>query len=182
MSARFDALLLLGVALGADGAPTPELRARADRAAQAYREQGPLRIVACGGVTGAHQTAEADAMVSLLVEAGVPGRDILPEDRSQTTMENLVNAARLLGGAKGRRVLVVTSDYHMRRALMTARRVGFRARGVSAPLAHDAQWWRLRAMEWGYTVDLLMGWQDAGRSRPDWVVRLFDAVFGQKAY
>ena len=89
-----------------------------------------------------------------------------------------MNAAALLGGAKGKRVLVVTGDYHMRRALMTARRVGFRAKGHPAALMHDGTWKRLRAKELGYTADLLLGWQDAGRSRPDWAVRLFDAVFG----
>ena len=117
-------------------------------------------------------------MAALLAQAGVPERDILREDGSRTTMENFMNAAALLGGAKGKRVLVVTGDYHMRRALMTARRVGFRAKGHPATLMHDGAWKRLRAKELGYTADLLLGWQDAGRSRPDWAVRLFDAVFG----
>ena len=35
-----------------------------------------------------------------------------------------------------------------------------------------------RSKEFGYTVDLLMGWQDEGRSRPAWTRTLFDRVFG----
>ena len=178
MSAKPDALLLLGVALGENDEATPELRARVLTAAALYHGAGPMRIVVCGGLTREHRVAEADVMAALLMQAGVPERDILREDRSRTTMENFMNTAALLGGAKGKRVLVVTGDYHMRRALMTARRVGFRAKGYPAALMHDGAWKRLRAKELGYTADLLLGWQDAGRSRPDWAVRLFDAVFG----
>lgn len=180
MSAGFDAILLLGVALGPEDSATDELRARVCAAARAYRERGPLRVVACGGITEGHRVPEADVMAGLLEGEGVAARDILREDASRTTMENFTCAARLLGGARGKRVLVVTSDYHMRRALMTARRAGFRAKGLPAGLAHDEAWRRLRAKELGYTVDLLMGWQDAGRARPQWAYRLFDAVFGGK--
>ena len=178
MSPRPDALLVLGVALGDNDEATPELRARVLTAAAIYHGEGPMRVVVCGGLTREHRVAEADVMAALLMQAGVPERDILREDGSRTTMENFMNAAALLGGAKGKRVLVVTGDYHMRRALMTARRVGFRAKGHPAALMHDGAWKRLRAKELGYTADLLLGWQDAGRSRPDWAVRLFDAVFG----
>lgn len=180
MSGELDAIVLLGVALGEGDEPTQELRARVRAAAQAYHMRGPVALIACGGVTGAHRTAEADVMARLLEGEGVPARDIVREDRSRTTMENFLNAAQLLGGAKGRRVLVVTSDYHMRRALMTARRVGFRAKGAPAALAHDGAWKRLRAKERAYLFDLLMGWQEPGRVRPGWTNRLFDAVFGKK--
>ena len=178
MSVRYDDLLLLGVELGQGDAPTQELRERVQAAVRVYREAGPLTIVACGGVTPGHAVAEADVMAALLAQAGVPERDVLREDCSQSTIENMRFAARLLGGARGKRVLVVTSDYHVRRAVMTARRMGFRAKGVPAVLRHDEGWRRLRAKELGYTVDLLMGWQDEGRTRPAWTYRLFDAVFG----
>lgn len=42
-------------------------------------------------------------------------------------MENCRNATNLIG--RKNRVLVVTSDYHLSRAVMTARRVGFDADG-----------------------------------------------------
>ena len=115
-------------------------------------------------------------MAELLAAQGVARRDIALENESQTTMENLVNAAGMLGAR--RRVLVVTSDYHVHRAVLTARRAGLRAKGCPAPLVHDEGWRLLRAKELSYTVDLLMGWQDEGRTRPAWVYRLFDAVFG----
>ena len=185
MSARFDAVLVLGVGLGPDDAPTGEMIARADAAARAHerlaRECGQaLPLVACGGVTMGHKAAEADVLAELLERRGVPRACIVREDRSKNTMENMRFAARLLGGAKGRRVLVVTSDYHVRRAVMTARRVGFRAKGAKAALVHDEAWRALRLKELCFTLDLLMGWQDEGRSRPPFVERLFNVVFKAK--
>ena len=185
MSPRIDAVLVLGVALNARDMPTPELIARAQVAAgvvtRLQSAQGGMpTVVACGGVTPGHARSEADALAALLARAGVPEEKILRENRSQDTMENLRFAARLLGGAKGKRVLVVTSDYHLRRALLTARRVGFKARGEAATLARDGAWRTLRRKEWAYTLDLLLGWQDEGKRRPELAGRLFDAVFSKK--
>lgn len=175
---RFDAILLLGLELGENDRPEEELCSRVYAAAAAYRAHAGVRIIACGGVTPGHRRSEAEVMAELLAAQGVARRDIALENKSQTTMENLVNAAGMLGG-RGR-VLVVTSDYHVHRAVLTARRAGLRAKGCPAPLAHDEAWKRKRGKELGYTIDLLMGWQDAGRTRPAWTYRLFDLVFGRK--
>ena len=181
MSAReMDAILLLGVELDAQDSPTHELLARADAAAQACAAHPQAAVIVCGGVLPGHARAEADVMAELLAQRGVAQGRILRERRSQDTAENMRFAARLLGGAKRRRVLVVTSDYHLRRAVMTARRAGFCARGMAAALPHDAAWRTLRCKELCYTLDLLMGWQDEGRSRPAWTQRAFDLVFGGK--
>lgn len=183
MSGRCDALLLLGVELGADNQPTPEMVARVDAAARMFARlcdrQGELPLIACGGRLPGHSRAEADAMAALLFERGVPEACVVREDASQDTMGNMRCAARLLGGAKGKRVLIVTSDYHLRRAVWTARRAGFHASGCAAPLAHDAAWRTLRRKEFCFTLDLLMGWQDEGRRRPGFVVELFDWAFGR---
>lgn len=179
MSRAFDAIVLLGVELGAQDQPTQELHARVQAAAQAYAWGAADVIVASGGRLPGHQVAEATVMARLLGEAGVPDAAVVPEDQSQNTMENMRFSAQKLGGARGRRVLVVTSDYHLRRAVLTARRAGFRAKGCAAALEHDGLWRKKRNQELAYTVDLLMGWQDEGKSRPQWTYAMFDAVFGK---
>ena len=176
----FDAILLLGVALGKDDQPTDELRARCGAAAEAYRKGLSTKIVVCGGRLPGHTVSEADVMARLLEENGVPAGAIIKENQSQDTMENMRFAARLLGGAKGKCVLVVTSDYHLRRAVMTAKRVGFKAKGYAAELRHDTEWKAKKNKEFAYMFDLVMGWQDEGKSRPAWTYRLFDAVFVRK--
>ncbi len=180
MSRAYEAIVLLGLELGERDEPKPELTARVDAAALAYREGAAGKIVACGGVLEGHRLAEADVMAGMLQDRGVPDDAIIREDKSRDTMENLRNAAKLLGGAKGRRVLVVTSDYHALRARMTARRLGFRADVRGAALVHDEVWRRMRRKELCFLADLVMGWQDEGRSRPAWTVKLFARVFGEK--
>ncbi len=179
----FDALLLLGVGLDERSRPTPEMIARVDEAAKAFHE-GALGeegvLIPCGGTLPGKAASEAEVMAALLQARGVPRGRMRLEDQSQVTMENMRFAARLLGDARRARVLVVTSDYHMARSLLTARRAGLRARGRAAALAHDAAWKEKRSKELAYTVDLIMGWQDEGKSRPAWTVRLFDRVFGKE--
>lgn len=180
MAKAFDAMLLLGVQLAQDDTATPELVRRTETAAQLWREGKAPLIIACGGTTPGHSVSETDVMAQLLGDMGVPAHAVMKESQSQDTIGNMRFAAEKLGGAKGRRVLVVTSDYHLRRAVMTARRAGFRAKGYPARLVHDEAWKTLKGKEFAYTVDMLMGWQDEGKSRPEWTYRLFDFVFGRK--
>ena len=133
MSRAFDAIVLLGVELGAQDQPTQELHARVQAAAQAYARGAADVIVASGGRLPGHQAAEATVMVRLLREAGVPDAAVMLEDQSQNTMENMRFSAQKLGGARGRRVLVVTSDYHVARALALCRQTGISATGKGSP-------------------------------------------------
>ena len=174
-----DAIVLLGLELGECDEPELELILRVKAAAKAHRAYPGATLIACGGMTEGHARSEAEVMAQLLEQEGVPREVIVLEKESRTTMENFVNAARILGGTQ-KCVLVVTSDYHVFRSVLTARRIGLRAKGYPAVLAHDEAWKQKRAKEFGYTVDLLMGWQDEGKTRPQWTYRLFDLVFGKR--
>ena len=69
-------------------------------------------------------------MREMLVARGVPAEIIHLEDRSRITIENVRNAVALLG--EGKRVALVTSDYHVERALQDCARAGLIAYGVGA--------------------------------------------------
>ena len=62
-------------------------------------------------------------MRELLLERGVPDGRMLLEDRAATTKENFRNTAQLL--PSGARVVLISSDYHMDRAVRTAKSAGF---------------------------------------------------------
>ena len=176
MKPPYDAALVLGVELGPNDVPTDELARRVTTAAGAYRRGACAKLVLCGGRLPEHRLAEADVMAKWLRQAGVPEERIILERQSQDTMGNCRCAARLLGGAEGKRVLVVTSDYHLPRAVMTARRVGFRADGAAAKTTGKA---KKMLMEACHILDLLLGWQDEGKRRPAWTYALFGVVFGK---
>ena len=179
----FDAVLLLGLALDEQSRPLPELIARIDEAAKAYHE-GVLKeggvIIPCGGVLPGRTRSEAEVMAAALESRGVPREIMRLEDKSQVTIENMRFAAKLLKDPKRARVLVITSDYHLVRSVMTAWRAGLKATGRAAALEHDAAWQEKKGKEFAYTVDMIMGWQDEGKSRPAWTYKLFDFVFSKK--
>ena len=175
---KYTAILLLGVALKKNDEPTDELRSRVKKAVEVYRRyDGQLPIMPCGGVTKGHKRTEAEVMAELLAAEGVPTEAIRAEIKSHTTVENFRNAQALLGDKA--RVLVVTSDYHVRRAVKTAKRVGLRARGVAAPLPHDALWICNRMLERRWMTELKRGWLDHPGARPKEAKRLMDQRYGQ---
>ncbi len=177
MSRRVDAILVLGVELDAKDRPTDELAARIGAGLDAMERWPAAPVVLCGGVLPGHARAEADVMRGIMLARGADPARLLCERQSQNTMENLRFAKALLGGSKRPHVLVVTSDYHRLRAVLTAGRNGMRARGFAVRIPRDAAWRTLRLKEWAYTLDLLMGWQDEGHSRPAFTQRAFDLVF-----
>ena len=66
---------------------------------------------------------EAAAMNGILKERGVPEGKMLLEDKAKTTGQNFANAAKIADPS--RPVVVITNDYHMERAVSTAKKAGF---------------------------------------------------------
>jgi len=83
---------------------------RPERAAELFKVQAASRIIISG---------EGDDEINrqLLIQAGVPAGAIQFEGKSRTTRENAEFTVKLLRAEKVRRVIIVTSWYHSRRAL-----------------------------------------------------------------
>ena len=117
-----DWLIVLGCGLKKDGTPTPILMGRIRRAAEFYRRQTeqtckPLRIVASGGQGPDEAVAESTAIRRVLVALGVPEEQILEEDRSTSTLENMQFSKALIEerGPMGK-VAFSTTNYHVFRS------------------------------------------------------------------
>lgn len=131
-SPEAPAIVVLGGTLQPGLSPRrgPELADSSDRilhAARLFRAGKAPLVVASGGRLpwSREERSEAAEISDLLVEWGVPREAILREERSATTSENAAETARLLRPRGVRRVLLVTSSLHMRRAL-----AAFRAEGL----------------------------------------------------
>jgi uncharacterized SAM-binding protein YcdF (DUF218 family) len=92
------------------------LHRRAQVAARAYHELGPRFVVASGGRPW-NGVAEASALRDYLLAEGVPDSAIVRELLSLTTLENAIYSSEILRAASLSRPLVVTSDWHIARAL-----------------------------------------------------------------
>ncbi|MFJ4417843.1 MULTISPECIES: YdcF family protein [unclassified Streptomyces] len=137
---RTDYVVVLGAGLLGGERVSPLLAARLDRGLSAHRKltkrgREPLLLLS-GGKGGDEALPEAEAMARYVREKGFPERLLVREEHSATTGENLRNSHALMAKARpGYRCVVVTSNYHVFRTAVTARRVGVRGHVVGAPTA-----------------------------------------------
>lgn len=130
---NYDAIIVLGAQVTPDGNPSVQLGWRLDAAAEAYHQK-TVPIVVCGAQGKDEPMTEAEAMMKYLTAKGIPETDILQDPESFNTNQNLNNASELLRNIEGvRRVLIVTSDYHVPRSLAIAADLGFDACGLGSP-------------------------------------------------
>jgi uncharacterized SAM-binding protein YcdF (DUF218 family) len=121
------------------GTPHDNLTEAADRmryAAQlaALYPDVPIYLLGGRAFKISQSSPEADDMARLLVELGVARDRLILERTSRTTAENARNMRAMLGGQISGRVLVVTSAFHMPRAMGV-----FRALCIDA-IAAPADW------------------------------------------
>ncbi len=114
-----DAALVLGAAAWGDN-PSPVFRERINHAIQLYKEGSVEKLVFTGGVGLKSPTAEAIIAQQYAERRGVPTDDIIVEDQSRNTLTNLTNAAPILAENEIDSIILVSTPFHMRRALLIA--------------------------------------------------------------
>ena len=137
---EYDAIIVLGAQVKPDGKLSLQLEWRLDEAAKAWEKKNCL-IVTCGAQGSNEPQPEAYAMRDYLMEKKIPEEMILTDAESYNTRQNIFNAAKLLAGRDVERVVVVTSDYHLPRALALAEDAGFEASGIGAPTKLGVRYW-----------------------------------------
>ena len=131
-------LIVLGCGIRADGTPTPLLKGRLDRALDFYHKQlretsKAANFVVSGGQGPDEVQTEAASMREYLLSQGIPEEQILVEDRSVDTAENMRYSAELiLPRDPEAKVAYFTTNYHVFRAGIKARQAKLRAVGVGA--------------------------------------------------
>ena len=136
-----DFLIILGCGLKKDGTPTPLLRGRCDRALAFDKKQREetgkeLTFITSGGQGENEANSESLAMKNYLIENGIPEERIIEEDRSADTFENMkfskAKIEELKGSSGNARIAFSTTNYHVFRSGLYARRVKMRAVGMGA--------------------------------------------------
>jgi len=127
-----DAVLVLGCGIFPDGQLTYSLRSRLDTAYDALEKYEEAFCIVSGGQGANEPVAEAQTMRDYLVSRGVNPARIVMEPDSRNTAENMRNSAVIMAQHGAITAAVVTSDYHVYRALVTAERYGIEAFGIGA--------------------------------------------------
>ena len=134
-----DFLIVLGCGLKRDGTPTPLLRGRLDLALDFCRQQleqtgKQATFVVSGGQGPDEVQTEAASMRDYLIGQGIREDQILLEDRSGDTAENMRFSKQIIDAVQPEaKVVFFTTNYHVFRAGLKARQAKLRAVGMGAP-------------------------------------------------
>ncbi len=128
-----DGIVILGGPIDADlsvAHHAPVIRSAADRivaGAALARRYPNARIIFSGGSADliANDAREADYAGEILESLGIPKDRLIMERRSRNTYENAVFSKQVASPKQGERWLLVTSAYHMPRAVGLFRKAGF---------------------------------------------------------
>ncbi len=143
---RGDVIVVLG---GGATSGTPDLDGEGNllgsaanrllTAMRLYRQTG-LPILFSGGQVYADSGNEADIAKRQLLSLGVPEQDILIDNQSLNTKQNAVNTAEIMQANGLSRPVLVTSGFHMWRAMLQFEHAGL------TPLAYPTDYIASRPM------------------------------------
>ncbi|MBQ7295330.1 MAG: YdcF family protein [Clostridia bacterium] len=133
-----DVLLILGCRVKGD-TPEETLQMRINKAAEYLKDNKNVVAIACGGIVHDDQTkSEAQAIFEGLTQRGVEAERIILEDKSTTTKENFINAKKIIDSmGDNLSVAMLSSEFHLLRAELLAKKCGLNVTTVAAPSPKD---------------------------------------------
>ena len=138
-----DFIIILGCRIRRDGTPTPLLRGRVDRAIAFYKKQkeetGKMPVFVTSGGKGSDESqSESASMKAYLLEQGIPEEQIIEENKSENTYQNMLFSKETIRTVMpDAKTAFSTTNYHVFRSGLYARRVGLHAIGMGMP----TRWW-----------------------------------------
>lgn len=137
-----------------------DTRARTDEAVLLYKDGWAPKLIFSGAAADKSGPSNAEAMRERAIAAGVPEDVITTEELSETTRQNAQLSSSVLASNDDRRVILVTSAYHQRRAGLEFRsNVGANTQIINHPVQHDnqwSQWWWLTPTGWWLALSELV--------------------------
>lgn len=123
-----DCILVLGCGVHDDGSPSDMLHDRLRRGVELY-ELGTSPKLLMSGDHGRKGYDEVDAMKSFAVEAGIPSEDVFMDHAGFSTYESMYRAKEIF---QAKKIVIVSQEYHLYRAIYIAESLGMETYGVSA--------------------------------------------------
>ena len=125
-----DCILVLGCRVRSNGVPSDMLHDRLTVGLRLY-ELGAAPKLLMSGDHGQTDYDEVNTMKQFAMDAGVPSQDIFMDHAGFSTYESMYRAKEIFQAEK---ILIVTQEYHLYRALYIAESLGLEAYGVDAAL------------------------------------------------
>ena len=125
-----DCIIVLGCQVKDDGSLSHMLRDRLTRALEVY-EAGAAPKLLMSGDHGREDYDEVGAIKQYAIDNGVPSENVFMDHAGFSTYETVYRAKEIFEADK---VIIVTQEYHLYRALYIAEQLGVEAYGVSSDL------------------------------------------------
>lgn len=117
LAERYDAIIVLGGGLTSNCALDTSLQARMDKAIDLYRNSYTTRIILTGGLQlNSDNCFESEAMTAYALQQNVPAEILIKESNALNTYQNAYHSVSLMKKRGMKSAIVVTSDFHLKRA------------------------------------------------------------------
>lgn len=123
-----DCIVVLGCLVRDNGQPSDMLSDRLHRGVELY-QAGVAPKLLMSGDHGQTTYNEVQAMKQYALDSGIPSRDVFMDHAGFSTYESIYRAKAVFQAEK---IIIVTQEYHLSRALYIANALGLEAYGVSA--------------------------------------------------
>jgi len=123
-------ILVLGAGVEQDDKISDVLRDRLDTAVELFTNRKVLRIIISGDNSRENYN-ETDSMRNYLLEAGIPPRIIFTDYAGFDTFDSIFRAREIFGAEK---LILISQEFHLPRAIFLAEKLGIEALGFSANL------------------------------------------------
>ena len=123
-----DCVLVLGCYVYDNGTPSAMLHDRLRRGVELYDLNAAPKLLMSGD-HGQENYDEVDAMKQFAVDSGIASEDVFMDHAGFSTYESVCRAKEIF---QAKKIIIVTQEYHLYRALYIAERFGLEAYGVSS--------------------------------------------------
>lgn len=123
-----DCILVLGCKVKADGTPSAMLRDRLTRGIELFELDAAPKLLMSGD-HGQTEYDEVNIMKQYAIDEGIPSEDIFMDHAGFSTYESIYRAKEIFEADK---IIIVTQEYHLYRALYIAKQLGVEAYGVAS--------------------------------------------------
>lgn len=128
---------------------------RADKGIELYKDNQADNIIFSGAALD-DGPSNADAMKQQALDAGVAQSSIYTDEDSQDTYQNAVNTKKILDEINAKKIILVTSPYHQRRASDTFKNVLGKSYTVLNASAFDNRWSKSRWWDHGFAFNITL--------------------------
>lgn len=129
---KADVAIILGAATY-DGEVSPVYQERINHGITLYHEGYARKLIVTGGMASGNSISDADAAKQYAVSQGIPENDILTEDQSVITQENLENSKRIMDENGYDTAIIVSDPLHMKRSMLLAKDAAMNAYSSPTP-------------------------------------------------